>query len=90
MNTAGVLDRYMPELVRLDNDDKIAIIENLLISMKGGSTPSPKRPDISTLFSGDWENDIPAGKLADQYCASRYYNRPYQGQAVCEASLSGL
>ncbi len=74
MNKVRVLDRYMPELVLLDNDDKIAIIENLLISMKVSKPSSSRRPDIATLFSGDWENDVPATELADQYRASRYYD----------------
>ncbi len=74
MNAATVLDKYMPELMLLDNNDKITLIENLLFSMKVNAPSKPKRPDISTLFSGDWENDVPATELADQYRASRYYD----------------
>ncbi len=74
MNAINVLDKYMPELVLLDNDDKITLIENLLVSMKVNVPSKPKRPDISTLFSGDWENDVPTEVLADQYRASRYYD----------------
>lgn len=73
MITTNVVEKYMPELVKLNNDDKITIIENLLISMKVRTPAKKERPDISTLFSGDWENEIPADKLADQYRASRYY-----------------
>ena len=74
MSTASVLNKYMPELTRLNNDDKIAIIESLLVSMKVNDSSKLKRPDISTLFSGDWENDIAEGQLADQYRANRHYD----------------
>lgn len=74
MNANKVLDKYMPELILLDNDAKITLIEHLLISMKANVLTKPERPDVSTLFSGDWENDVPAAELADQYRASRYYD----------------
>lgn len=70
-----ISDLYMPMLERLSDDDKITIIERLLSSMKRDKSPSKQsRPDISTLFSGEWENDVPADKLADQYRANRYYD----------------
>lgn len=73
MNATSIIDRYIPTLIKLDNDKKISIIEALLISMR--NTPHhDSRPDVENLFSGDWENNIPASLLADEYRSSRYYN----------------
>lgn len=74
MRTASVVDRFMPTLINLSNDDKINIIETLLVSMKGIHSPKSIHPSIDTLFSGDWENDIPASQLAEEYRASRHYD----------------
>ena len=74
-STLTIPDLYMPMLVGLCDDDKITIIERLLSSMKHHDAQArTTRPDVATLFSGDWENDIPAEELADQYRASRYYD----------------
>ncbi len=68
-------DLYMPMLARLSDDDKLDIISKLVVTIRSKSkAEKAKRPDISTLFSGDWENDVPADELADRYRASRYYD----------------
>ena len=73
MNATSVIDKYIPTLIKLDNDKKISIIEALLLSMRN-TTSSTSHPDVDKLFSGDWQNDIPAGQLADEYRASRHYD----------------
>lgn len=74
MNTTSVIDRYIPTLIKLDNDKKISIIEALLLSMRNNTNSTTSHPNVENLFSGDWENDIPAGQLADDYRANRYYD----------------
>ena len=70
--TLSMPDLYMPMLARLCDDDKIVIIRRLLASMH--HPDAQPRPDVSTLFSGDWENDIPADVLADQYRYGGHYD----------------
>lgn len=75
MRTASVIDRFMPTLIKLNNDEKISVIETLLVSMKAIREPKNTHPDVESLFSGDWENNIPASQLADEYRASRCYDK---------------
>lgn len=59
--TTSITDLYMLILASLSPDDKLDLIAKLSASMKEKSD-SPKRPDISTCFSGDW-SDIDATAL---------------------------
>ena len=73
--TVRISDLYMPMLEKLSDDDKLDIISKLVVMIRSKSKTNKVRPDISSCFSGEWENEKTTTQVSDELSASRYYEK---------------
>lgn len=73
--TVRISDLYMPMLARLSDDDKLDIISKLVETMRSNSSVRPRKPDLRTCFSREWENDKTTTQVADELRTARFYEQ---------------